>query len=173
MRTKEHTNKADEHNAEPNDGDHEPHCPSQGSATSNRRAVHFRVHFFCGSINVPLKFTFAIRASKFAGGIVLEFNFFLTMRAENLNHGTRDCITGDIPFPAPSKRIRIFMNGMPVHLSTGETMIQTIGVIGAGQMGNGIAQVAACAGYDVVMIDIKDEYVEEGWQPFSSRLGNL
>ena len=46
------------------------------------------------------------------------------------------------------------MNGMPVQLDTGETMIQTIGVIGAGQMGNGIAQVAACAGYDVVIVDI-------------------
>ena len=54
------------------------------------------------------------------------------------------------------------MNGVAVDLDTGETMIQTIGVIGAGQMGNGIAQVAACAGYDVVMIDIKDEYVEKG-----------
>ncbi len=44
-------------------------------------------------------------------------------------------------------------------------MIQTIGVIGAGQMGNGIAQVAACAGYDVVMIDIKNEFVEKGLVP--------
>jgi len=51
---------------------------------------------------------------------------------------------------------------MPVDLATGETMIQSIGVIDAGQMGNGIAQVAACACYDVVMIDIKDEYVEKG-----------
>ena len=38
------------------------------------------------------------------------------------------------------------MNGMLVDLDIGETMIQSIGVIGAGQMGNGIAQVAACAG---------------------------
>ena len=65
------------------------------------------------------------------------------------------------------------MNGVAVDLDTGETMIQTIGVIGAGQMGNGIAQVAACAGYDVVMIDIKDEYVERVLAPFSFRLGNL
>ncbi|MFC6732188.1 MULTISPECIES: 3-hydroxyacyl-CoA dehydrogenase family protein [unclassified Haladaptatus] len=40
--------------------------------------------------------------------------------------------------------------------------IDTIGVIGAGTMGNGIAQVAAAAGYDVVMRDIKDEFVERG-----------
>ena len=65
------------------------------------------------------------------------------------------------------------MNGMAVHLSTGETMIQTIGVIGAGQMGNGIAQVAACAGYDVVMIDIKDEYVEKGLATIQFSLGKL
>ena len=35
-----------------------------------------------------------------------------------------------------------------------------IAVIGAGQMGNGIAQVAASAGYEVLMIDIKEEYVD-------------
>ena len=52
-------------------------------------------------------------------------------------------------------------------------MIQTIGVIGAGQMGNGIAQVAACAGYDVVMIDIKDEYVEKGLGTIQFSLGKL
>ena len=32
--------------------------------------------------------------------------------------------------------------------------MDSIAVIGAGQMGNGIAQVAACAGYNVVMVDI-------------------
>ena len=36
--------------------------------------------------------------------------------------------------------------------------IKTIAVIGAGQMGNGIAQVAAQAGYSVIMNDIKDMY---------------
>ncbi|WP_332898548.1 3-hydroxyacyl-CoA dehydrogenase family protein [Haladaptatus sp. CMSO5] len=40
--------------------------------------------------------------------------------------------------------------------------INTIGVIGAGTMGNGITQVAAASGYDVVMRDIKDEFVERG-----------
>ena len=38
--------------------------------------------------------------------------------------------------------------------------IEKIAVLGAGQMGNGIAQVAACAGYDVTMIDIKQDYVD-------------
>ena len=40
--------------------------------------------------------------------------------------------------------------------------ISTFGVIGAGQMGNGIAQVAAMSGLKVIMSDIKDEFVEKG-----------
>ncbi|MBK5911313.1 3-hydroxybutyryl-CoA dehydrogenase [Rhodothalassium salexigens] len=41
-------------------------------------------------------------------------------------------------------------------------MVQKIGVIGAGQMGNGIAHVAALAGYDVVMTDVDDARAEAG-----------
>lgn len=40
--------------------------------------------------------------------------------------------------------------------------IKTFGVIGAGQMGNGIAQVAAMSGLQVIMNDIKDEFVQRG-----------
>jgi len=40
--------------------------------------------------------------------------------------------------------------------------IKAFGVIGAGQMGNGIAQVAAMSGVDVVMNDIATEFVEKG-----------
>ncbi|WP_373499953.1 3-hydroxybutyryl-CoA dehydrogenase [Desulfococcus sp.] len=40
--------------------------------------------------------------------------------------------------------------------------INTFGVIGAGQMGNGIAQVAAMSGLNVIMNDIKDEFVQRG-----------
>jgi 3-hydroxybutyryl-CoA dehydrogenase len=39
---------------------------------------------------------------------------------------------------------------------------ETIGVIGAGTMGNGIAQVAARAGYTVVMRDVQEEFLERG-----------
>lgn len=39
---------------------------------------------------------------------------------------------------------------------------QTVGVIGAGTMGNGIAQVSAVAGYRVLMLDINDEALERG-----------
>jgi len=40
--------------------------------------------------------------------------------------------------------------------------IQKMGVIGAGQMGNGIAHVAAAAGLDVCMHDVKQEFVDRG-----------
>jgi len=40
--------------------------------------------------------------------------------------------------------------------------IRVIGVLGAGSMGNGIAQVAAQSGYQVVMRDIEDRFVESG-----------
>ncbi|GAB6909896.1 putative 3-hydroxybutyryl-CoA dehydrogenase [Desulfosarcina cetonica] len=40
--------------------------------------------------------------------------------------------------------------------------INTFGVIGSGQMGNGIAQVAATAGLNVIMSDIKIEFAEKG-----------
>jgi len=40
--------------------------------------------------------------------------------------------------------------------------INKFGIIGAGQMGNGIAQVAAMSGLEVIMNDIKDEFVRRG-----------
>lgn len=40
--------------------------------------------------------------------------------------------------------------------------IKRIMVVGAGQMGGGIAQVAAQAGYDVLLNDIKQEFVDKG-----------
>ena len=38
--------------------------------------------------------------------------------------------------------------------------IKTIGVLGAGQMGSGIAQIAASKGYKVVLRDIKQEFCD-------------
>src|SRR4030067_1888336 len=40
--------------------------------------------------------------------------------------------------------------------------VKVIGVLGAGTMGNGIAQVASQAGYQVIMRDIEDRFVENG-----------
>ncbi len=51
--------------------------------------------------------------------------------------------------------------------------IHEIAVLGAGQMGNGIAQVAACAGYEVVMIDIERAFVEKGLSAIENSLGKL
>jgi 3-hydroxybutyryl-CoA dehydrogenase len=51
--------------------------------------------------------------------------------------------------------------------------IQKIAVLGAGQMGNGITQVAACAGFDVTMLDIKQEYVDRGISSIEKSLAKL
>lgn len=49
-------------------------------------------------------------------------------------------------------------------------MSEKIGIIGAGTMGNGIAQTAASNGIDVVMCDIKEEFVERGVQNITKSL---
>lgn len=49
-------------------------------------------------------------------------------------------------------------------------MTEIIGVIGAGTMGNGIAQTAASAGFDVVMCDVSAEFVERGVANISKSL---
>ena len=43
-------------------------------------------------------------------------------------------------------------------------MIKTIGVIGAGQMGNGIAHVSALAGYDVKLLDVSQERIDKAME---------
>ena len=43
-----------------------------------------------------------------------------------------------------------------------ELRIKSIGVIGAGTMGNGIAHVSALSGFDTILMDIKDEFVQQG-----------
>nr|CBX31288.1 Probable 3-hydroxybutyryl-CoA dehydrogenase [uncultured Desulfobacterium sp.] len=48
--------------------------------------------------------------------------------------------------------------------------IKKFGVVGAGQMGNGIAQVAAMSGVDVIMNDIKSEFVERGLATITKNL---
>ncbi|HBA54004.1 3-hydroxyacyl-CoA dehydrogenase family protein [Syntrophorhabdus aromaticivorans] len=49
--------------------------------------------------------------------------------------------------------------------------IKTIGVLGAGTMGNGIAQVAAAAGYNVIMRDIEEKFVANGLKNIDKFLG--
>lgn len=48
--------------------------------------------------------------------------------------------------------------------------IETIGVLGAGTMGAGIAQVAAREGYEVVMRDVEQELVTDGFQRIQESL---
>lgn len=48
--------------------------------------------------------------------------------------------------------------------------IERIGVVGAGTMGNGIAQVCAASWYEVVMRDIEDEFVQRGLESIESSL---
>ncbi len=48
--------------------------------------------------------------------------------------------------------------------------IKVFGVIGAGQMGNGIAQVAAASGLDVIMHDIQPEFTQRGLQVIRKNL---
>jgi len=51
--------------------------------------------------------------------------------------------------------------------------IKNVFVIGAGTMGNGIAQVSAQAGYNVTMSDIKDEFVSKGMATIEKSLDRL
>jgi 3-hydroxybutyryl-CoA dehydrogenase len=51
--------------------------------------------------------------------------------------------------------------------------IKNVSVIGAGTMGNGIAQVFAANGFDVSMIDVKDEFVKRGMGAISKSLDRL
>lgn len=51
--------------------------------------------------------------------------------------------------------------------------ILKFGVVGAGQMGNGIAQVAAASGLDVIMSDISQEFAEKGKANISQNLDRM
>jgi len=51
--------------------------------------------------------------------------------------------------------------------------IQTVGIIGAGTMGNGIAQACAVSGVHVVMVDISEAAVAKGIATVSSSLDRL
>ena len=51
--------------------------------------------------------------------------------------------------------------------------IQTIGIIGAGLMGNGIAQACATNGFHVIMLDINDTAIERGIKSVSGSLDRL
>ncbi|MEN9842375.1 MAG: putative 3-hydroxybutyryl-CoA dehydrogenase [Pseudomonadota bacterium] len=58
-------------------------------------------------------------------------------------------------------------------MTTASTGIQTVGIIGAGTMGNGIAQACATKGIRVVMVDISDAAVAKGVATISGSLDRL
>jgi 3-hydroxybutyryl-CoA dehydrogenase len=51
--------------------------------------------------------------------------------------------------------------------------VETVGVVGAGTMGNGIAQVAAASGYDVVMRDVERSFVDRGMDAIEDSLSRF
>jgi len=52
----------------------------------------------------------------------------------------------------------------------GDINMKKVGVLGAGTMGSGIAQVIAQGGYQVILRDIKEEYVEKGLKGINKNL---
>jgi 3-hydroxybutyryl-CoA dehydrogenase len=51
--------------------------------------------------------------------------------------------------------------------------IKTLGVVGAGTMGSGIAQVASASGLSVIMNDVKNEHIERGFSAIENSLGRM
>jgi 3-hydroxybutyryl-CoA dehydrogenase len=51
--------------------------------------------------------------------------------------------------------------------------IQTVGVIGCGLMGSGIVQVSAQAGFDVIVVEATDEFLQRGLDRLRQTLGGL
>ena len=51
--------------------------------------------------------------------------------------------------------------------------IRTFGIVGAGTMGNGIAQVAAQTGYDVILSDVEQKYLDKALAKIEKSLAKL
>ena len=48
--------------------------------------------------------------------------------------------------------------------------IKTVGVIGAGTMGNGIAHVFARSGYEVVLVDVEQRFLDRGLETIGKNM---
>jgi 3-hydroxybutyryl-CoA dehydrogenase len=59
-------------------------------------------------------------------------------------------------------RATTFTAGLALISWRQQTLNEVIGVIGAGTMGNGIAQVCARAGYSVIMRDVREDLLQRG-----------
>src|SRR6185437_6640142 len=73
----------------------------------------------------------------------------------------------------PRIRARHARDARDRHHMMGDDMAERVGVIGAGTMGNGIAQACAVAGIDVVMVDVADAAVERGLAAIGGSLERL
>ena len=62
---------------------------------------------------------------------------------------------------------------LQVRLRKGSNVAEQVGVIGAGLMGAGIAQVAAVAGWDVILRDVDEPALERGRAAIASSLGRF
>jgi 3-hydroxybutyryl-CoA dehydrogenase len=60
-----------------------------------------------------------------------------------------------------------------MEYSMGTGAIQKIGIIGAGQMGNGIAHVAALSGFDVTLSDVSDVSIAKGLTTIQSNMARM
>jgi 3-hydroxybutyryl-CoA dehydrogenase len=49
--------------------------------------------------------------------------------------------------------------------------IETIGVVGAGTMGNGIAHVCAKAGFNVILVEVEQRFLDRGLAAINKNLG--
>jgi 3-hydroxybutyryl-CoA dehydrogenase len=58
-------------------------------------------------------------------------------------------------------------------MSDEQNAMATVGVIGAGTMGSGIAEVFAQAGYDVVLVDTTEDFLDRGLKRITSALDRL
>ena len=67
----------------------------------------------------------------------------------------------------------IFNARVAIHTVGRGVMAQKIAILGAGEMGHGIAELAALQGYEVAMRDIKQEYLDRGMERIRWSLGKL
>ena len=63
------------------------------------------------------------------------------------------------------------MGVRPAHESANMQNVKTISIIGAGQMGNGIAHVCALAGYNVLLHDVSLDRIEQGLGSIRHNIG--
>ena len=67
-------------------------------------------------------------------------------------------------------RIKLSTDSGEKNLTPATPLIRTVGVLGAGTMGHGIAQVAAAAGFEVILRDVDDKSLARGRQGIARNL---